>query len=187
MLNSIGLPNRGLAGHLEHDLPALAELPVPLIVNVMGFAVDQVATLVRAFAEREEVSRAGAQRLVPERRDGHDHGRRSARDGGAACARPPADRQAADRQADPERLRRAAVARAAQEAGADAVSLINTIRGMALHPATGEPALGGITGGVSGRRRPRRRARPGPFGPCGERDSDRRNGRRRSAAATPSI
>ncbi len=43
-----------------------------------------------------------------------------------------------------------AVARAAHEAGADAVSLINTIRGMALHPATGEPALGGVTGGASG-------------------------------------
>ena len=43
-----------------------------------------------------------------------------------------------------------AVARAAQEAGADAVSLINTLRGMALDPRTGAPWLGGITGGVSG-------------------------------------
>ena len=43
-----------------------------------------------------------------------------------------------------------AVARAAQEAGADALSLINTIRGMALHPRSGEPWLGGVTGGVSG-------------------------------------
>jgi dihydroorotate dehydrogenase (NAD+) catalytic subunit len=42
------------------------------------------------------------------------------------------------------------VARAAQDGGADAVSLINTIRGIALHPRTGEPWLGGITGGVSG-------------------------------------
>jgi dihydroorotate dehydrogenase (NAD+) catalytic subunit len=44
----------------------------------------------------------------------------------------------------------AAVALAAQEAGADAVSLINTIRGMALRPGTGQPWLGGGTGGVSG-------------------------------------
>ena len=44
----------------------------------------------------------------------------------------------------------AAVARAAQEAGADAVSLINTVRGMALHPVTGDPWLGGVTGGISG-------------------------------------
>src|SRR5262249_45063140 len=44
----------------------------------------------------------------------------------------------------------AAVARAAEEAGASALSLINTIRGMALDPSSGEPWLGGITGGVSG-------------------------------------
>jgi len=43
-----------------------------------------------------------------------------------------------------------AVALAAQEAGADAVSLVNTLRGMALHPRTREPWLGGTTGGVSG-------------------------------------
>ncbi len=43
-----------------------------------------------------------------------------------------------------------AVAHAAEQAGADALSLINTIRGMALDPATGEPWLGGTTGGVSG-------------------------------------
>jgi dihydroorotate dehydrogenase (NAD+) catalytic subunit len=43
-----------------------------------------------------------------------------------------------------------AVAAAAQEAGADAVSLVNTLKGMALDPDTGEPWLGGRTGGVSG-------------------------------------
>src|SRR6202020_3068224 len=54
LINSIGLPNKGLHGYLEHDLPTLARLPVPLIVNVMGFSRDEVATLVAAFSEREE-------------------------------------------------------------------------------------------------------------------------------------
>jgi dihydroorotate dehydrogenase (NAD+) catalytic subunit len=44
----------------------------------------------------------------------------------------------------------AAVARAAEEAGADAVSLVNTLKGMALDPRTSRPWLGGTTGGVSG-------------------------------------
>jgi dihydroorotate dehydrogenase (NAD+) catalytic subunit len=44
----------------------------------------------------------------------------------------------------------AAVAAAAEAAGADAVSLINTLKGMALHPRTGEPWLGAGTGGISG-------------------------------------
>jgi dihydroorotate dehydrogenase (NAD+) catalytic subunit len=56
LINSIGLPNKGLDGYLEHDLPILATLPVPLIVNVMGFSREEVAQLVEAFARRPEVS-----------------------------------------------------------------------------------------------------------------------------------
>ena len=56
LINSIGLPNRGLEGYLEHDLPELAALPVPLIVNVMGFTRQEVARLVEAFAVRDEVA-----------------------------------------------------------------------------------------------------------------------------------
>ena len=43
LINSIGLPNKGLEGFLERDLPELAELPVPLIVSVMGFSRDELA------------------------------------------------------------------------------------------------------------------------------------------------
>src|SRR6187551_1389242 len=46
MINSIGLPNKGLDAFLAEDLPRLAELPVPLIVNVMGNTHDDVARLV---------------------------------------------------------------------------------------------------------------------------------------------
>ena len=46
LINSIGLPNKGLEGFLEADLPRLAELPVPLVVSVMGFSRDELATLV---------------------------------------------------------------------------------------------------------------------------------------------
>ena len=44
MINSIGLPNKGLEGYLAQDLPELAQLPVPLIVNVMGFTREEVAS-----------------------------------------------------------------------------------------------------------------------------------------------
>src|SRR5439155_1378987 len=56
LINSIGLPNKGLEGFLASDLPQLAELPVPLIVSVMGFSRDELATLVAALAERDEVA-----------------------------------------------------------------------------------------------------------------------------------
>jgi dihydroorotate dehydrogenase (NAD+) catalytic subunit len=150
MMNSIGLPNRGLAGYIAHDLPQLAELPVPLIVNVMGFTRQEVGTLVAAFAERPEVAALELNVSCPNVETGMIMGA----DPGETAAlldhvRPltakPLIVKLTPNASDPP-----AVARAAQDAGADAVSLINTIRGMALEPATGEPWLGGITGGVSG-------------------------------------
>ena len=57
MINSIGLPNKGLHGYLDARPAASSrELPVPLIVNVMGFSREEVAELVSAFAERDEVA-----------------------------------------------------------------------------------------------------------------------------------
>src|SRR4029078_4645720 len=46
LINSIGLPNKGLDGFLESDLPELGRLPVPLVVSVMGFSRDELARLV---------------------------------------------------------------------------------------------------------------------------------------------
>jgi len=56
MINSIGLPNRGLEGYLAHDLPQLAQLPVPLITNVMGSTEAEVAALVQAVDARPEIA-----------------------------------------------------------------------------------------------------------------------------------
>src|SRR5881227_3966573 len=56
LINSIGLPNRGLAGYLAQDLPELATLPVPVIVNIMGFSRDELAELTEAFDDRDEVT-----------------------------------------------------------------------------------------------------------------------------------
>ena len=56
MINSIGLPNKGLAGFLAEDLPELAELPVPLIVSVMATDRDGFERLVSGVAERPEVA-----------------------------------------------------------------------------------------------------------------------------------
>src|SRR5262249_38091106 len=56
MMNSIGLPNRGLDGYLEHDLPVLARLPIPLITNVMGSDAGELSQLVAACHERPEIA-----------------------------------------------------------------------------------------------------------------------------------
>ena len=54
MINSIGLPNKGLDRYLAEDLPELARLPVPLITNVMGSTAEELAELAAACDERAE-------------------------------------------------------------------------------------------------------------------------------------
>jgi dihydroorotate dehydrogenase (NAD+) catalytic subunit len=150
LINSIGLPNKGREGFLEHDLPELARLPVPLIVNVMGFGHDEVATLVETFGARDEVSALELNVSCPNVESGLIMGA-DPRETAALLDRVrPLTGKPLIVKLTPNASDVAAVARAAEQSGASAVSLINTIRGMALHPETGEPWLGGITGGVSG-------------------------------------
>ena len=149
-MNSIGLPNKGLDGYLAHDLPELARLPVPLIVNVMGFTHAEVAQLVRAFAVRDEVSALELNVSCPNVETGTLIGSDPAEVTALLdVVRPLTDKPMIVK-LTPNAADVPAVARAAQDAGADAVSLINTLRGMALAPGTGRPWLGGGTGGVSG-------------------------------------
>jgi dihydroorotate dehydrogenase (NAD+) catalytic subunit len=149
LINSIGLPNKGRSGYLAEDLPKLARLPVPLIVNVMGFTRDEVAELVASFADRREVAALELNVSCPNVETGTLMG--ADPDEITALLRHvrPLTTKPLIVKLTPNASDVPAVARAAQEAGADAVSLINTLRGMALHP-DGRPWLGAGTGGVSG-------------------------------------
>jgi dihydroorotate dehydrogenase (NAD+) catalytic subunit len=150
LINSIGLPNQGLRGYLEHDLPELAMLPVPMIVNVMGSTRDQVAELVSAFAERDEVAALELNVSCPNVETGLQMGADPAEIEALLGRVRPLTGKPLIVKLTPNATDVPAVARAAEHAGADAVSLINTLRGMALDPRTGQPWLGGVTGGVSG-------------------------------------
>jgi dihydroorotate dehydrogenase (NAD+) catalytic subunit len=170
MLNSIGLPNKGLAGYLEQDLPALAEIcaaarvpagdgdglarGVPLITNVMGSSADELAELTAACAQREEIAAVELNVSCPNVRTGLDIGADPDQlEAVVAAVRPhtakPLIVKLTPNTADVPRC-----AQAAEHAGADAVSLINTLRAAALAPgrAAGSavPWLGGGTGGLSG-------------------------------------
>jgi dihydroorotate dehydrogenase (NAD+) catalytic subunit len=151
MLNSIGLPNKGRARFLVEDLPQLAELPVPLIVNVMAGDAAGFAALVEAFAERREVAALELNVSCPNVKTGLDIGAEP----GAAAALLDALRPLTDKplivKLTPNCASPADVAEAVTGHGADAVSLINTLRAFAPHPRRpGEPWLGGGTGGQSG-------------------------------------
>jgi dihydroorotate dehydrogenase (NAD+) catalytic subunit len=151
MINSIGLPNKGLEGYLEQDLPQLAELPVPLIVNVMGTRREHVARLVAAFSERDEVSAIELNVSCPNVKTGLIMGADPRELAALLDAVVPHAGKPLIVKLTPNCASPADVAKAAEEHGADAVSLINTLRGMAMDPhRPGEPWLGGGTGGVSG-------------------------------------
>jgi dihydroorotate dehydrogenase (NAD+) catalytic subunit len=151
MINSIGLPNKGLEAYLREDLPRLAELPVPLIVNVMGAAREDVGRLVAAFAERDEVAALELNVSCPNVKTGLIMGADPAELAGLLDAVRPLTDKPLIVKLTPNCASPADVAAAAEAHGADAVSLINTLRGMAMDPdRPGEPWLGGVTGGLSG-------------------------------------
>jgi dihydroorotate dehydrogenase (NAD+) catalytic subunit len=150
LINSIGLPNKGLEGFLASDLPQLAELPVPLIVSVMGFSRDELAALVAAVAERDEVAMLELNFSCPNVETGLIMGADPSETARSLERLRPLTEKPLVVKLTPNATDPPAVARAAEDAGADAVSLINTLRGMALDPRSGEPWLGAGTGGVSG-------------------------------------
>ncbi len=135
LINSIGLPNKGLAGYLEHDLPELAALPVPLITNVMGSTAAEVCALVEAIDARPEVAAHRAQRLVPERRRPGWISGADPRELGALVreVRPRTSKPLIVK-LTPNTADVALVAQSAEAAGADAVSLHQHAAGLRTAP-----------------------------------------------------
>jgi len=149
MVNSIGLPNKGLEGFLDADLPALAELPVPLIVSVMATSAEQFAPLVEAVAGREEVAGLELNVSCPNVHSGLIVGEDPNETVALLDRLRPLTAKPLIVKLTPNVADPATIAIAAEEAGADAVSLINTIKA-APRLIDGSPWLGAGSGGLSG-------------------------------------
>jgi dihydroorotate dehydrogenase (NAD+) catalytic subunit len=150
LINSIGLPNKGLDGFVERDLGELSALPVPLVVSVAGFSLDEFAALVEGAGARPEVAALELNVSCPNVKSGCVIG--SERDEMSALmarVRPLTDKPLIVK-LTPNVSDVVPVAVAAQEGGADALSLINTLRATAIDPRTGAPWLGAGQGGLSG-------------------------------------
>jgi dihydroorotate dehydrogenase (NAD+) catalytic subunit len=144
MLNSIGLANPGIDAFITDVLPDLLDLELPIWVSVGGFSAQEYADLCRRLDSRDEVGVIELNVSCPNVAEPADS---------------VAEIVAAARAATTKRLYAklspssgdiAAVAKAAAAAGADGLTLVNTIRGLALDPATLEPTLSTATGGLSG-------------------------------------
>jgi dihydroorotate dehydrogenase (NAD+) catalytic subunit len=150
MINSIGLPNKGLEGFLAEDLPQLAELPVPLIVSVMATGHEDFKRMVAALDERDEVSGIELNVSCPNVHSGLIVGEQPEETVALLEALRPLTRKPLIVKLTPNVANPADVAVAAEEGGADAVSLINTLKASAIDPVTGQPGIAAGHGGLSG-------------------------------------
>jgi dihydroorotate dehydrogenase (NAD+) catalytic subunit len=144
MLNSIGLANPGIDSFLADKLPRLVELDVPIWVSVGGFSVDDYADLCDRLDDRSEVSVIELNVSCPNVDDV------PASVNEIVAAARAATRKPLYAKLSPASADIAEVARAAHEAGADGLSLVNTILGLALDERTLRPSLGRGVGGLSG-------------------------------------
>ena len=151
MLNSIGLQNIGVKALIAEKAPLWAEWRVPVIVNIAGETVEEYAQLAQELESVPGVSALEVNISCPNIRAG----------GAEFGVHPePAARVTASVRTNtslpmlvkltPNTGEIARVAAAVAEAGADAISLINTVRGMAIDVYTHKALLGNRTGGLSG-------------------------------------
>ncbi len=148
MVNSIGLPNKGAAGFLEHDLPLLAELPVPLVASVMATSAEEFTEIVAAVAGRDEVAGIELNVSCPNVHSGLIVGEQPLETQALLGRLRPLTGKPLIVKLTPNVADPASIAAAAEEAGADAVSLINTLKAAPM--LSGRPWLGAGSGGLSG-------------------------------------
>lgn len=152
MLNAVGLQNPGIDHVLAYELPQMkAYFHKPVMANVSGFSVEDYVEVCRKLDGEEQVGWLEVNISCP-----NVHG------GGMSFGTDPASAAEVTRavkavthkpvivKLSPNVTDIAAIARACEEAGADGISLINTVLGMRLDLARRKPLLANTTGGLSG-------------------------------------
>jgi dihydroorotate dehydrogenase (NAD+) catalytic subunit len=150
LLNSIGLDNDGIEAFIAHHLPYLRGLAAPTIVSIAGRTPDEFVELAARLNREPGVAALELNISCPNVTGGVDYGTNA-----ESCRRlVAAVREACQlpilAKLTPNVTRIADIAQAAADGGADAVSLINTVLGMAVDWRRRRPLLGNILGGLSG-------------------------------------
>ena len=144
MLNSIGLQNPGIDGFLEDHLPQLEKLGVAIWVSVGGFGADDYAHVCGLLDGCASVSTIELNLSCPNVEEAPETAAE------LVCAARTATGKPLYAKLSPATWDIADTARAVADAGADGLSLVNTIRGLAVEPTTFRPRLGRGAGGYSG-------------------------------------
>ncbi|MHB8301959.1 MAG: dihydroorotate dehydrogenase [Acidobacteriaceae bacterium] len=151
MLNAIGLQNVGVSEFIAHKLPAIRRLPCLAIANIFGASMDDYCAVIVALNAAEGIAAYELNASCPNTHSGgmvfgtdaamlHDLVKRA-----KSVARRPLIVKLS-----PNVTSIAAMARAAADAGADAISLVNTFLGISIDAKTRRPRLSNVTGGLSG-------------------------------------
>ena len=152
MINAVGLQNPGVEKVISHELPLLKQcFHKPVMANVSGFCVEDYAYTCQMLDKQEQVGWLEVNVSCP---NVHGGGISFGTDPKAAAAVTAAVKAAVKKpvivKLSPNVTSIADIARACEDAGADAVSLINTLMGMRLDLRTRRPLLANGTGGMSG-------------------------------------
>ena len=152
MLNSVGLQNPGVEAVVARELPELAKVyHKKVLANVCGFSVDEYVE-VAARLDREDIVGWLELNVSCPNVHGGGMGFGTTCEGAATVTREVkrAVKKPVIVKLTPNVTDIAAIARACEEAGADGLSLINTVLAMRIDPATRRPVLANVTGGLSG-------------------------------------
>lgn len=151
MLNAIGLQNPGIEWYLDHDVAKFASRPCAVVGSVAGFSVDDYAYVAERLAARSEIHALEINISCP---NVASEGETFACDPNLTARVVKAVRATTDKtliiKLSPNVTDIASIAREAESAGADALAVINTVRGMAIDVNAWKPRLGNVTGGLSG-------------------------------------
>lgn len=151
MLNAIGLENVGIDGFVEKKLPFLQTLDTPVIVNIYGRTVEEYEALAKQIADIPGIAGIEVNISCPNVKAG---GVAFGTDPEAAYRVIAAVRRQSRRfvmaKLSPNVTDITAIAQSAEAAGADAISLINTLTGMSIDIHSRRPRLANVTGGLSG-------------------------------------
>lgn len=151
MLNAVGLQNVGVRAFVAEKLPSLRQYRTAVIANVFGYSVDEYVGVIRILEDAEGLAGYELNISCPNTAHG---GIQFGSDPQTVSEVVSAARQAARRplwvKLSPNVTDIAVIARAAQEAGADALTVANTYQAMSIDVHTRKSRLGRATGGLSG-------------------------------------
>lgn len=152
MINSVGLENPGLKAVREKVLPSLKKFfHKPLIANISGFSIDEYVTCAKAMNEETQVGIIEVNISCP---NVHGGGLAFGQDPMEAAKVTEAVKKATQKpvymKLSPNVTDIIGIAKACQKAGADGISLINTVQAMRINLKTGSPVVAAGIGGLSG-------------------------------------